>query len=106
MFGATLGNKTCHSFINNAWFSHLWHPRFGLIMSVVANKEIHAGEEVLVSYSYMMAKSPDWYREQWFDNMQENLEWSEKQIYNWALKELRCSGLHVKILPPNSNSDK
>ena len=72
-------------------------------MSVVANKEIPAGEEVLVSYNY---KSPDWYREQWFEHMRDNLEGSEKQIYNWALKDLRSSGLHVNILPPNRNSER
>ena len=38
-------------------------------MSIVATKDIVAGEEVLVSYNYAIPHSPAWYREQWFDHL-------------------------------------
>ena len=48
--------KTCHSFDFNAHFESLWHPRFGKIMSVVANTDIEAGEEILANYNYSLSK--------------------------------------------------
>jgi len=105
-YRATLGHKACHSFNNNASFAQLWHPRFGLIMSVVAKEDILAGEEVFVTYNYTIAKSPEWYRLQWFNHLREELEWSEQKIYSWSLKEYRKSGLSVEIPPPSRDSDR
>ena len=51
-YRATLGHKACHSFLPNAAFAELYHPRFGRIMSVAAKRDIGRGEEVLVSYNY------------------------------------------------------
>ena len=99
-YRATLGHKVCHSFINNSWFSPIWHPRFGQVMSVVASRDIMAGEEILVSYNYMIAKSPQWYKDLWFTHLRKDLLWSEHQIYKWACKEVRYNGLHVEIPPP------
>jgi len=105
-YKASLGHKACHSFNNNASFSPLWHPRFGPIMSVVANDDIPAGEEVFVTYNYMIAKSPEWYQQLWFDHLREDQDWSEEKIYSWANKELRRSGLQVEVLPPNRHSHR
>ena len=35
----------------------------------MAQKEISAGEEVLVNYQMTLAKSPDWYRTVWLQHM-------------------------------------
>ena len=48
----TLAHKCCHSFKNNAEFVELRHPRYGLIMSVVALRDILPHEEIFVSYNY------------------------------------------------------
>lgn len=47
-YSATLAHKTCHSFSPNSCFNQLYHPRFGLIMSVVASRDINQGEEIFV----------------------------------------------------------
>jgi len=63
---ATLGHKACHSFSDrNAMFNEFEHPRFGAIMSVIATKDIHQDDEVLVSYNYTICHAPPWYQEQW-----------------------------------------
>ena len=36
------------------------HPRFGVIMSVVALRDLRAGEEVFVSYNYCLGAAPPW----------------------------------------------
>ena len=45
------------------------HPtlltRFGLVMGVMANRDLIAGEEVFVSYNYNIGKAPDWYQVRW-----------------------------------------
>ena len=41
--------QACHSFTPNSTFASLYHPRFGKIMSIVAMRDLRAGEEVLVS---------------------------------------------------------
>ena len=58
----------------------LWHPRFGLIMSVRAITDIERGEEILVSYNYNIGQAPDWYRHAWFSHLRDNKEWSEEKI--------------------------
>ena len=40
-------------------------PRFGLVMGVMANRDLVAGEEVFVSYNYNIGKAPDWYQVGW-----------------------------------------
>jgi len=37
-YRATLGHKACHSFEPNCDFAQFWHPRFGLIMSIVTKR--------------------------------------------------------------------
>ena len=91
-YAATLAHKTCHSFTPNASFQQMQHPRFGLIMSVVADREIRRGEEVLVSYNYNVAESPAWYRAAWFSHLREGLEWSEERIQAWCDKLYRQTG--------------
>ena len=58
--------------------------RFGLIMSIVATRDIVAGEEILVSYNYDIPHAPAWYREQWFEYLRSSVGWSEERIEKWC----------------------
>ena len=52
-YSATLGHKSNHNFNNNAEFKRFnLHPVLGLIMSVVAVKDIPKGGEVFSNYNY------------------------------------------------------
>ena len=54
-------------------------------------------EEVSLTY---YCRAPDWYREEWFRHLREDLNWSEEKIFSWARKEERLSGLSLAIPPP------
>ena len=56
-------------------------------MSIVAAKDIVAGEEVLVSYNYDIPHAPSWYRELWFDHLRITEGWSEEQVEKWCVCE-------------------
>ncbi|CAG9464201.1 unnamed protein product [Pedinophyceae sp. YPF-701] len=49
---ASLGHKANHSFLNNARYAPLFHPRHGAIKCVRAIKDIPAGQEITVRYDY------------------------------------------------------
>ena len=52
-YSVTLGHKSNHNFKNNAVFKRFnLHPVLGLIMSVVAIKDIPKGAEVFLDYNY------------------------------------------------------
>ena len=52
-YSATLGHKANHNFNNNAVYKRFnLHPVLGLIMSVVAVKDIPTGGEVFSMYNY------------------------------------------------------
>ena len=72
-YRATLAHKTCHSFTPNCGFDQFWHPRFGLIMSIVANSDILAGEEISASYNYKLDDAPEWYLEQWHAHLRNDI---------------------------------
>jgi hypothetical protein len=38
-------------------------------MSVVAARAIEPGEEILVSYNYLVPLAPEWYKLQWFQHL-------------------------------------
>ena len=58
-----MGHKANHSFKwANARFGYAIHPRFGPIRSIVANRDINKGDEILVNYQYPEHTSvPKWY---------------------------------------------
>ena len=62
-YRSTLGHKFNHSFKRNqAYFGHVFHPRFGPIRSVVARTDIAKGDEIFVNYGYDKRGSvPEWY---------------------------------------------
>ena len=64
MYCATLAHKICHSFQPNASYYYAFHPRFGLIRSAIANRDIEEGEEITCDYKYSLNKQPPkWYME-------------------------------------------
>ena len=75
-------------------------------MSIVADRDIKAGEEVFVCYNYVVALAPVWYQEQWFIHLREELQWMEQQIYSRAGKMNKLNGLTVVIPPPDRNTNR
>jgi hypothetical protein len=59
--------------LSNSTYIRTWHPRFGLIMALTAKQDIEAGQEVFVCYNIKLAYAPQWYQQQWFCHLRENL---------------------------------
>ena len=61
-FRATLGHKVNHSFrYMKTYYGKVFHPRFGIIRSVVAQEDIKRGEEIFVNYGYRIGGNvPTW----------------------------------------------
>lgn len=92
---ATLAHKANHTFEPNAEWTLFEHPRFGLIRSLTAKKEIAADQEVLVNYQMAMAKSPEWYRVVW-------LQWLRKTKDDAGIQRLldrqyELSGMRIPL---------
>ena len=47
---ATLGHKANHSFVANAEWALVEHPRFGLIRGLASLEDIKKGDEILINY--------------------------------------------------------
>ena len=78
---ATLAHKICHSFQPNAIYHYAFHPRFGLIRSAVANRDIAAGEEITCDYKYSIHKNPpNWYLKCLKKHLTEVLNLKEDEI--------------------------
>jgi len=96
-YRATLGHKACHDFAKkNAAFQEFEHPRFGCIMSVVALRDIEAGEEVFVSYNYCIGSAPPWYQDLWWQYCKEQ-GWSQGEAEKWAERYTSRTGIPVKV---------
>jgi len=65
VYCASLGHKVNHSFVPNAEFSTIYHPRWGRVRSVVTLREVASGEELLVDYGYDLIRCPAWFRQLW-----------------------------------------
>ena len=103
---ATLVHKACHSFIPNSAFTRTWHPRFGLIMALTAKQDIEAGQEVFVCYNMKLAYAPQWYQQQWFCHLRENLSWAETRILDWTMTRARLAGVPIEIPPPHTGGGR
>ncbi|XP_059087861.1 uncharacterized protein LOC131884188 [Tigriopus californicus] len=103
---ATLGHKCCHSFSPNADFRELYHPRFGHVMSLVAIDYIRPKTEILVSYNYHIDKSPEWYRDLYFQHLRKVEGKSEEHLLSLSRKISRNSGVNIKIPSPARTSDR
>ena len=68
-YRATLGHKVNHSFKSfKTIFGKAFHPRFGDIKSVFAEKDIKKGEEILVHYGYQPGGLvPKWVSDLWLE---------------------------------------
>ena len=62
-YRATIGHKVNHSFkSSNAEFGRALHPRFGLILTIVASENIQKGQPILINYAYSERSIvPHWY---------------------------------------------
>ena len=86
--------------------------RYGLVMSIVATRDLVAGEEIFVSYNYALEKAPEWYQVShpsyikltiltyfnkylfciqslqaiWFAHLREDQGLSEQEIYEWCVR--------------------
>jgi len=103
-YRATLAHKCCHSFKPNSHFAQFWHPMYGLVMSIVATRDLVAGEEIFVSYNYALEKAPEWYQAIWFAHLREDQGLSEQEIYEWCVRYQRRTGMHLDVPDPPSNS--
>ena len=64
-YRTTLGHKVNHMFDEhtNVEFDFMDHPVFGVIVCLLAIKEIEVDEELFVNYNYSIEDAPHWYRE-------------------------------------------
>ena len=64
-YRTTLGHKVNHKFDEeaNCEFFVVKHPLFGVIVGLVATKEIRRGEELFADYLYSPQYGANWYRE-------------------------------------------
>jgi len=60
---STLAHKANHSFSPNTTWGRMDHPKFGLIVTLIAKEQILPGEEVTVNYNYHQTVAPAWYKE-------------------------------------------
>lgn len=63
-----LAGKTNHDFLKeNAFLSEVEHPRWGILIGLITNRTISAGEELFVNYNYKLdSKFPydrPWYKD-------------------------------------------
>ena len=80
VYCATLGHKANHSFLPNATFDIIDHPRFGLIRAIASMVDISAGSEITVNYNLGLSQGPPWYRMLWVRHVRENKGWGQKEI--------------------------
>jgi len=69
VYCASLGHKVNHSFVPNAEFSTIYHPRWGRVRSVVTLRKVAEGEELLVDYGYDLIRCPAWFRLLWNEQL-------------------------------------
>ena len=75
-------------------------------MSLIAKREILAGEEILVNYSYQVSQAPAWYQALWFSHLRQDLGWSEERIRLWVETNARMTGVFVPVPPPEPQSSQ
>ena len=80
VYCATLGHKANHSFVPNATFDLIDHPRFGLIRALSSLEDIKAGEEITVNYNLGLSKGPEWYKLLWLRHVTEDKKWGKRQV--------------------------
>ena len=108
-YWASLGHKANHSFEPNAKYMHLYHPKFGDIMSVISIKNIAKDEEIVVNYGYAAhSRGPKWFREakKWYDKEQkkkEILKRRKKKSKEWIKRKIltrKRTTIQRKLIDP------
>ena len=94
---ATIGHKANHSFLPNAKWSRLDHPRFGMICSITALTDIKKGDEVLVNYGLGMGHAPDWYKGLWINHCRNDKKMSDEDIRDWCGRQYAMKGVHIDL---------
>ncbi len=96
-YRATLGHKANHAFAPaaNLRWSRLEHPRFGLVCSLVADRDVGAGEELLVDYGLGMADAPTWYKELWVRHCRQQRDMTDEQIEAWCQRQYDRFGKRI-----------
>jgi len=77
---ATLGHKANHSFVANAEWALVEHPRFGLIRGLASLEDIKKDDEILINYQMNLADAPDWYKFVWLKHQREVKKCSDDAI--------------------------
>ena len=78
-------------------YSRLDHPRFGLICTTTALRDIDAGEEILVNYGWSMSDAPLWYKHLWVDHVRRNEGWDDERILRWCALKYNMNGTLVQL---------
>jgi len=60
---STLAHKANHSFTPNTKWGRMDHPKFGMVVTLLALRSITEGEEITVNYNYNLAIAPAWYKQ-------------------------------------------
>ena len=107
LYCATLGHKANHSFIPNATFDLIDHPRFGLIRAISSLTDISTGEEITVNYNLGLGKGPDWYKTLWLRHVREDKKWGDKQVerfiernYDMTMRRIELPEDDRLVVPP------
>ena len=96
-----------HSFVPNATFDLIDHPRFGLIRAISSLTDISAGEEITVNYNLGLGKGPDWYKTLWLRHVREDKKWGDKQVerfiernYDMTMRRIELPEDDRLVVPP------
>jgi len=93
---ATLAHKANHSFTPNVEWGIFEHPRFGLIRSLRAIRDLKKGDELLVNYHMTVAKSPEWYRQVWLQWMRKTKK-DDAAIQRYIDRQYELQGYRIPL---------
>merc|ERR1712107_386095 len=96
---ATLAHKANHSFTPNVEWGIFEHPRFGLIRSLRAIRDLKKGDELLVNYHMTVAKSPEWYRQVWLQWMRKTKK-DDAAIQRYIDRQYELQGYRIPLPEP------
>lgn len=55
-------------------------------MSIIALRDLHPGEEILVCYNYKLEKAPQWYQNNWIQHLMKDRGWSREDAATYGIK--------------------
>ena len=78
-------------------WSRFEHPRFGLICSIVAIRDICPNEEIFVNYGIKLSDAPDWYKQLWVDHLRKEKGQTDQQILDWCGRQYAMNGKIIQL---------